>query len=318
MMDHTQGAENKPILVKKIHEFGRMKRFQPYSAIVAALKDSKFLDVTGAEGEELVSRKAPYDPSVPVSKSESRSVYVKGFGDEEPRSQFDIEAFFAQFGSTNAVRLRRTPEKLFKGSVFVEWSDEETAQKFLALDPAPQWKGKHILQIMSKTAYLEIKQQEIQDGTVQPSESWGPSRGRGRGRGFRGGADRRDRGDRDPDDWKKRREDDRASGFKDDRRNHRGRGRGRRDDRGPRNNDRNREREDRNQCVPPCSDPNSHADLYYREKSEVKEEAGNAIKAGAAPESADNEKKRAREDDGGEEQPAKKVNIKPEVAAEAS
>ena len=304
MMDATKGAENKPVLVKKIHDFGRMKRFQPYSAIVAALKDSKFLDVTGAEGEELVSRKAPYDPSVPVSKSESRSVYVKGFGDEEPRSQFDIEAFFAQFGSTNAVRLRRTPEKLFKGSVFVEWSDEETAQKFLALDPAPKWKGKHVLQIMSKTAYLEIKQQEIQDGTVQPSESWGPSRGRGRGRGFRGGPDRRDRGDRDPDDWKKRREEDRASGFKDDRsRNHRGRGRGRRDDRGPRNNDRNREREDRNECVPPCFDSNSHTDFHCRVKSE---ETGN------------NEKKRSREDDGGEEQPAKKVDAKPEVAAEAS
>merc|ERR1711977_563759 len=36
---------------------------------------------------------------------------------------------------------------------------------------------------------------------------------------------RGDRGDRDPDDWKKRREDDRASGFRDNRKDNRGRGR---------------------------------------------------------------------------------------------
>lgn len=249
-MDATKGLENHPVSLKKLHSFGRMRRFQPYSAVVAALKDSRFLNVTGEEGEEMVSRKVAYDPNTPVSKSESRSVYVKGFGDEEPSSQFDIEAFFAQFGSTNAVRLRRTPEKLFKGSVFVEWSDEETAQKFLALDPQPKWKGKHTLQVMSKTAYLEIKQQEIQDGTIQPSESRGPTRGRGRGHGRgRGSRNGQDRGDRDPDDWKKRREDDRANGFKNDRRNQRGRGR--RDDRGPRANDRNREREEKNEYVNP-------------------------------------------------------------------
>ena len=252
MMTETKGPVNKPISLKKIHAFGRMRRFQPYSGIVAALKDSKFLDVTGEEGEEMVSRKVAYNPNTPVSKTEARSVYVKGFGDEEPSSQFDIEAFFAQFGTTNAVRLRRTPEKLFKGSVFVEWNDEETAQKFLALDPQPNWKGKHVLQVMSKTAYLELKQKEIQEGTVQPSEFWGQSRGRGRGRGrgFRNGNDRgRNRGDRDPDDWKKRREEDRANGFKDDR--NRNKGRGHRNDRGPRNNDRNRERHEKNQHVYP-------------------------------------------------------------------
>src|ERR1700709_718916 len=202
MMNATKGPENQPVSIKKIHSFGRMRRFHPYSAIVAALKDSKFLNVAGAEGEEVVSRKVAYDPNTPASKSEARSVYVKGFGDEEPSSQFDIEAFFAQFGSTTAARLRRTLDKRFKGSVFVEWSDEETAQKFLELDPKPLWKGKHILQIMSKKAYLEGKAQEIQEGTVQPSESWGPTRGRGRGRGYHNGPNRRDRGDRAPHDWK--------------------------------------------------------------------------------------------------------------------
>lgn len=264
MWEMTDGATNLPVSVSKICSFGRMKRFQPYSAVVAALRDSHFLEVTGVEGQEEVKRKVAYDPTVPRSKVESRSVYVKGFGDEEPSSQFDIEAFFAPYGPTNAVRLRRTDDKLFKGSVFVEFQDEETAKKFLDLEDKPLWKGKNVLEIKSKTEYVEGKRQDIKDGKMEPKETWATGmRGRGRGgRGFRGGnrggrgrddRDRgdRSRGDRDPDDWKRRREEDRASGFKNDRRgDRRGNNRdrdnkrgGRRDDRGPQ--DRNREREER-------------------------------------------------------------------------
>ena len=257
MWELTDGSTNLPVSIKKICLFGRMKRFQPYEEIVAALRESPFLEVTGAEGQEEVKRRVPYDPTVPRNKTEARSVYVKGFGEEEPSSQFDIEAFFAPYGPTNAVRLRRSDDKLFKGSVFVEFADEETAKKFLALDPKPLWKSKHELDIKSKKEYIDIKQQEIKDGKLEPRETWAPrGRGRGnrgsRGNNSRGGRGGRERGDRDPDDWKKRREEDRATGFKDDKRrndqrggrgNQRGGRRGGRDDRGPRNNDRNRENE---------------------------------------------------------------------------
>lgn len=265
----TDGSTNLPVSIENICKFGRMKRFKPLSVVVAALRESPHLVVTGAEGQEQVSRKIPYDPAS-KGRGEARTVYVKGFGDEEPSSQFDIEAFFAPYGPTSAVRLRRTNEKLFKGSVFVEFDNEETADKFLTLDPKPLWKGKHELLIESKRSYIEKKNEEIREGKVKPSETWVPRGGRGgqrgrggrgRGDGFRGDRDHnrgrggdRDgkssfRSDRDPDDWKKRREDDRANGFKD--RNGRdgdrkGRGRGgRRDDRGPRN-DRNRERNEKN------------------------------------------------------------------------
>jgi lupus La protein len=272
LWDLTDGANNLPVFITKICEFGRMRRFQPISAVVEALKESHFLDVTGPEGEEQVKRKVPYNPHTPRSKAEARSVYVKGFGDEEPSSQFDIEAFFAPYGPTNAVRLRRTQEKLFKGSVFVEFADEAIAQKFLDLDPKPLWKGKHPLEIESKKSYTDRKEQEIKDGKTEPAETWGPNRGKSWGRGRGGNRDRGDRGhhrndgdgrgrgdargDRDPDDWKKRREEDRASGFKDNHRsrNDRGRrdgdrkgrsGRRDRDDRGPLSDSRNREREGR-------------------------------------------------------------------------
>jgi hypothetical protein len=59
--------------------------------------------------------------------------------------------------------------------------------------------------------------------------------------------------------------------------------------------------------------------LLTIEFSDDKAEAKTEVKEEAAPEQAVNEKKRAREDDGGEsEAPAKKVDTKSEVAAEAS
>ncbi len=253
----TDGSNNLPVKIKQICDFGRMKRFKNYSTVVAALRESEFLDVTGPDGLEEVKRKDAYDPSAKRPKSDIRSIYAKGFGDEQPSSQFDIEAFFAPYGPINSVRLRRTDKKLFKGSVFVEFQDVETAEKFLKLDPKPRWKGEHVLKIMPKKQYLDEKLQEIKDGKIDPGPSWYRGRG-GRGRGERGGyrgrADRdgggrdrggRDRGDRDPDDWKKRREDDRANGFREDRNrrgNKGGRGRGRD---GSRKNGQNRDQEGR-------------------------------------------------------------------------
>jgi lupus La protein len=269
LWNETGGATNNPVTIKKIHAFNRMKRFPDFDVVVAALKESKFLDVVEHKGEECVKRKVAYDPDTPRSKADGRSVYVKGFGDEEPSSQFDIENFFLTYGATRQVRLRRTEEKLFKGSVFVEWEDDETQQKFLALDPKPEWRG-NPLKIMPKKAYMAEKEDEIKDGKMEPKESWGPESRGGRGRGYkngRGGRDGhrghrhnnrdrgdRDQGDRDPDDWKKRREEDQASGFKDDRRHRDNRdnrdkkgGRGNRHDRN--SNGRNRDREDKNGYV---------------------------------------------------------------------
>lgn len=274
----TDGVSNKPVPIKTLHTFGRMRRFQPYEAVVAALRKSVFLDVVGLEGLEGVQRKVPYDPSTRPTKSkvEARSIYVKGFGEEEPSTQFDIETFFIPYGPTRSVRLRRSDEdRLFKGSVFVEFQDEETAQKFMELEDKPKWKGED-LKYMTKTAYCEMKNQDILDGKVDPKiqtrapgasggrERGGRGRGRGGDRGGRGRGDfkdrrgnkngdrsgGRDREDRDPNDWKKRREEDRENGFKNDRRGGRGNrngrgGRGGRDGRDGRDNrnDRNCERD---------------------------------------------------------------------------
>ncbi|KAL9480247.1 hypothetical protein ACSS6W_005033 [Trichoderma asperelloides] len=53
------GSESKLVSIKKLHLFKRMRIFQPYSAVVAAFKDSKFLEVSGEEGK-MVKHKVPY------------------------------------------------------------------------------------------------------------------------------------------------------------------------------------------------------------------------------------------------------------------
>ncbi|CAG9939119.1 unnamed protein product [Clonostachys rosea f. rosea IK726] len=213
MWEQCGGEENKPIAVKKIHSFKRMRSFQPYSAVVAALRDSSLLDVEGEEGEETLKRKVPYKPMGAVkAKTEAATVYVKGFGDETPTTQYDLEVFFSKFGDIKGIKLRRTNEDFFKGSVFVTFADEEAAKAFVGLNPAPKWND-HDLKIMTKHAYCQEKNELIRQGKLEPN-STNPKKfyegklGGGRGRGN----DRN--GPRDHDDWKKRRDYDQKNGFR--------------------------------------------------------------------------------------------------------
>lgn len=207
----VEGHQNLPVPIGVIHSFKRMRHFQPYSAVVDALKESKILDVT--DNGSCVQRKVPIPehlkgkPMVEIQKvyedaAMARSVYVKGFGEELPSTQFDIEAFFAQHGSTNSVRLRRQTNKVFKGSVFVEFDSEVTQKAFLALEPKPKWKGND-LAIKSKKQYCDEKVDDIRAGKVRPHS------------GDRQSSHHDKRGDNDNRDWRIRRDEDSKSGFKD-------------------------------------------------------------------------------------------------------
>lgn len=194
-----------------------MRRFQPFSAVVEALKESTVLNLV--ENDTCVQRKIALAKGlenksmqeveqVYEDEAMARSIYAKGFGEEKPSTQFDIEAFFSGYGLTNSVRLRRSPQKVFKGSVFVEFDSEVTQKKFLALDPKPKWKG-HSLEIKSKKQYCDDKVNDIKAGRVQPNSEW-VSRGDGqRFRGVRRGGDGNHRG------WRSRRDDDRRFAFGD-------------------------------------------------------------------------------------------------------
>lgn len=211
LLSKVGGSSNRPVPLELLHSFKRMRRFQPFSAIVEALKSSETLELT--DNDTCVRRKVPLpesvtenpDPSVAKvfeDQAMSRSIYAKGFGEETPTTQIDIEAFFAPYGPVNAIRLRRTHDRIFKGSVFVEFATEEKQKEFLALDPKPQWKGQDLL-IKSKKDYCEEKVRDIEAGRVKPSRGRGGFRGRGRG-GPRGG---------DKRDWRERRAEDQKRGF---------------------------------------------------------------------------------------------------------
>lgn len=178
LLKETGGSKNSPVPIATIHNFKRMRRFQPFSAVVSALKESKVLDITD---KNEIRRKNPL-PAIQEKNAEDalkivedrampRSIYAKGFGEEGPSTQFDIEAFFMPYGPINAVRLRRTKEKLFKGSVFVEFDSEETQKAFLDLEYKPKYKDEE-LEIMSKKAYCEKKVEEIKAGKVKPQSKY--------------------------------------------------------------------------------------------------------------------------------------------------
>jgi lupus La protein len=182
-----------------------MRHFHPYSAVVAAVKQSKFLDVNQ---DDEVSRKIPLDDKFTYNVAENkkllhqdnmhRSIYAKGFGEEDKDTFRDIEELFAPF-NMKSLRLRREEDQTFKGSVFVEFEDEQTQQDFLNMDPKPEFKGKP-LEIMSKQAYVDMKHQGIIDGLVEPKSPRGSSyRGRSHQyndnyKGGRGGGKHRGRG----------------------------------------------------------------------------------------------------------------------------
>lgn len=302
LFNQVGGSKNRPIPISVIHSFKRMRRFQPLSAVIAALEESELLEVVN--GDE-VKRKKPLpedigtkfdevDLTVIEDEAMARSIYAKGFGMETATTQYDIENFFEPYGPVRAVRLRRNDQKWFKGSVFVEFEDEETMKAFMDLNPKPTWNDNELL-IKTKKDYCEGKVEDIKAGRVRRNDRFqhrgryerndryknndrrhGDRRDRDyrpyRGKDRKGRHDEpsryRDGGERDEDDWKGRREDFQSRGFKD------------------------KEADDEKE------------DQEYHENGIPK------VKATHSPPN-----KRAREDDEAEEPTAKKS--KPEVSAEA-
>lgn len=121
LLSATGGHRNRPVELKTIHNFKRMRHFQPFSAVRDAVKDSNFLDLN--DNDE-ITRKVPLDEkftddpmhnrTLVHTKSMPRSVYAKGFGEETKSTHLDIEAFFAPYGPISSVRLRRQDDGAFK------------------------------------------------------------------------------------------------------------------------------------------------------------------------------------------------------------
>ncbi|OJA15769.1 hypothetical protein AZE42_10620, partial [Rhizopogon vesiculosus] len=153
---HTANEEHW-VPIKTVSSFKRMREFvtMGHDWIVKALRTSEELEVD--EAGENARRRTEVQP--PKGQFE-RSIYAKGFGEETPDLQKKLEAYFNQYGQTNAVRMRRVDgNKQFKGSVFVEFDDIKTVEAFLNADPKPSWDSAELL-IMSKGAYCDMKIKE--------------------------------------------------------------------------------------------------------------------------------------------------------------
>ncbi|OSX58455.1 hypothetical protein POSPLADRAFT_1049289 [Postia placenta MAD-698-R-SB12] len=171
---HTANAEHW-VPIKQVSSFKRMREYQPLGLewITNALRLSEELEVS-EDGTQVRRRTEVQEPKGQFE----RSVYAKGFGAETEGIQKRLEAFFNQYGKTNAVRMRRIDTtKEFKGSVFAEFADFKAVEKFLNADPKPSWNGeellvmtkygcsalalpRHILIVHHREAYCEMKIKE--------------------------------------------------------------------------------------------------------------------------------------------------------------
>ena len=87
LLGKVGGTSNHPVDIKLIHNFKRMRHFQPYSAVVEALKDSQFLEVTDGEkvrrriplSEETLGADAREGRRMWEDKSLDRSIYAVGY-----------------------------------------------------------------------------------------------------------------------------------------------------------------------------------------------------------------------------------------------
>jgi lupus La protein len=146
--------------ISTIASFSRMKKFRPVSAVVDALRQSKELLEVSEDGES-VRRKLPLvEPKKEeIEAARARSIYAKGFPDEHKGLQIELEKYFEGYAPVKEVRMRRTEDKKFKNSVFVEFASVEDAKKFLEADPKPTYNDNELL-TMSKNAYIEMKAAE--------------------------------------------------------------------------------------------------------------------------------------------------------------
>ncbi|BGP54483.1 hypothetical protein JCM8202_001563 [Rhodotorula sphaerocarpa] len=163
--------------------------FGSVDAIAEVIKPSSLIEVHkfGTDGETgagwYVRRKSA------LSKPEDamqRSVYVKGFPATEKDGETDeerkevkakedelqkrLEAWARELGVGKVLSLRMRREDKpgiegkpplkgkgkFKGSVFIEFAEKESVDKFLALDPKPTFEGAE-LEIKTKLDYVEEK-----------------------------------------------------------------------------------------------------------------------------------------------------------------
>ncbi|CEG75136.1 hypothetical protein RMATCC62417_10235 [Rhizopus microsporus] len=94
-----------------------------------------------------------------------RSIYAKGFSVDKEPSEKDLKEFYGKFGRVLSLKFRREGDKKyegkFKGSIFVEFENQEIAERAVA--EATEYDGKELL-TMIKGDYVDMKKREKYQG----------------------------------------------------------------------------------------------------------------------------------------------------------
>lgn len=131
--------------------------------VLQAIRSSESIEAS-EDGKQVRRRSAvPSDASQVVF---NRSIYAKGFPQETTID--DVKQYFSEQGNVRSVRLRRRRDKLFKGSVFVEFDNNEVANKVAAMEL--KYKDAPLL-LHTKAAYVEKKKIEIAEKKKKNEEN---------------------------------------------------------------------------------------------------------------------------------------------------
>lgn len=164
LRERVQESEEGWVSLGTVASFARMKALtEDMEAIKEALSAPSEVIVLN-EDKTCIRRLHP----IPEQKDTlERTLYVKGF--PQTATLDELQAFFAQHTqSVQAIRFRRhKPSGAFKGSVFVEFANEEEAKKFASLEVA--YEGEQTLVVKSKMAYLSEKNAELMAKKSKPS-----------------------------------------------------------------------------------------------------------------------------------------------------
>lgn len=168
MQEHTKQNDGWAEIAV-IASFNKMKTLSTdLAVVVAALRASPVLLEVDEEGVK-VRRKTPVPENVDNIKN---AIYVKGLPkdfDIEPIKEF-LAPHMQAGEEISCVRLRRFPDKTFKGSAFIEFNSEAVAERVSKLELKTTEDAEEPLSLQMKADYLARKKAERYAKKGGPSE----------------------------------------------------------------------------------------------------------------------------------------------------
>lgn len=171
LMQKIKEDEDGWVTLECLLTFNRLKSISGEAEVVAkALKKSEAGLVEVHEDNTKVRRNPlkviPANTEEARLEAKNKTIYCKPF--PKDISMDALEAFFSNYGKVVYIMMRRTQQKIFKGSVFVEFSTEKEAKDFLALESLKYEEEELITK--TKEAYFKGKGEEFRKRREEEKE----------------------------------------------------------------------------------------------------------------------------------------------------